>query len=249
MSRCVSPIFLRSQNRLVPCGRCWFCRSQVRAQWDFRLLVQASFSQGAYFLTLTYDDNNIPLTSNGFPTLFADHLTSYWKTLRNQGFSFSYFAIGEYGGRFGRPHYHVLLFMHRYFHPIYLKHFWRYGNVRIDACEPASIHYVCKFHVTPKERDVFSYVRRPFSRMSKGIGVEWLADHFYIDPPPSIRIGKNVYPFPRYFRKLLGISTDKDFVFDFPYIKDYQTSQYYTDYSNKKLSNYKIHSNEYIYKK
>lgn len=241
MSKCFQPLYLRKKNRLVPCGKCWFCLSQKRAEWDFRLLTEASYSACCFFLTLTYSNEFLPLY-HCMPTLYPRHLDLYWKTLRNHGFKFSYFVIGEYGGKFGRPHYHVLIFFPTsVVYPIYLKHFWLFGRVSIDKVEPASIHYVTKFHVMPKMPNSLSEVRRPFSRMSKGIGYQWLGDHCYFSPPPSIRIGKYSYPFPRYYRKLLGFDSS-DGVFSFPF-SDSSVSLYYKDFSERRLRSYHLHSN------
>jgi len=69
------------------------------------------------FLTLTYDDSHLPgAASDDFrqPGLDPDDLTKFFKRLRkrlNLGpEKLRYFACGEYGERFARPHYHVCLF-------------------------------------------------------------------------------------------------------------------------------------------
>ena len=60
------------------------------------------------FITLTYDDNNLP----SMRTLVKKDLTDFFKRLRKSlgDVKVRYFAVGEYGERFKRPHYHIILF-------------------------------------------------------------------------------------------------------------------------------------------
>jgi len=59
------------------------------------------------FITLTYSDENLPAKSS----LKKKHLQLFLKKLRKRLKSkIRYFAVGEYGDRKGRPHYHLILF-------------------------------------------------------------------------------------------------------------------------------------------
>lgn len=61
----------------------------------------------SYFITLTYSDEHLPEGGNLEPR----DLQLYWKRLRkNTGKSLRYFAVGEYGDRTRRPHYHAVVF-------------------------------------------------------------------------------------------------------------------------------------------
>lgn len=61
----------------------------------------------SYFITLTYSEKNIPENMS----LEKSHLQKFFKRLRKQLTSkVRYFAVGEYGTKKGRPHYHVILF-------------------------------------------------------------------------------------------------------------------------------------------
>lgn len=64
------------------------------------------------FLTLTYSDENLPLTSTGLGTLKFKHLQDWLKRLRKEiePLRIRYYAVGEYGEQTERPHYHVALF-------------------------------------------------------------------------------------------------------------------------------------------
>lgn len=44
----------------VPCGKCIICLQNRRKHWSFRLEQEYKTCQSAYFITLTYDDANLP---------------------------------------------------------------------------------------------------------------------------------------------------------------------------------------------
>jgi len=56
------------------------------------------------FATLTFDDEYLPREG-----VSVRDLQLFFKRLRKRG-RFRYYACGEYGEKFGRPHYHALLF-------------------------------------------------------------------------------------------------------------------------------------------
>lgn len=62
------------------------------------------------FITLTYDDDNLPWDGSLNPKHFQD----FMKRLRwhNRDKTIRYFHCGEYGENLKRPHYHALLFNH-----------------------------------------------------------------------------------------------------------------------------------------
>lgn len=45
----------------VPCGKCEACLQRKKADWVFRLLHEFNNSDSAYFITLTYNDDNVPV--------------------------------------------------------------------------------------------------------------------------------------------------------------------------------------------
>lgn len=74
-------------------------------QWAVRCMHEASLHERNCFLTLTYDDAHVPRC------LEPDDLRNFWKRLRRRTKAkLSYFACGEYGERYGRPHYHACVF-------------------------------------------------------------------------------------------------------------------------------------------
>lgn len=94
----------------VPCGRCTGCRIDRSRQWAMRCLHEASLYPENCFITLTYDQQNVP---DSFGLQLRD-LQLFMKRLRKK-FStktIRFFACGEYGDENLRPHYHALLFNH-----------------------------------------------------------------------------------------------------------------------------------------
>ena len=92
----------------VACGSCRGCRADHAKQWQLRCIHEASLHERNSFLTLTYNDENLPVGG----TLRHSDFQKFMKRLRKYiaPQRVSYYMVGEYGGRIGRPHYHCLLF-------------------------------------------------------------------------------------------------------------------------------------------
>lgn len=60
---CTRPIRLRDSKQLVPCGKCYNCLANNRAQWTYRLNCENLASRFSLFVTLTYDNENLPFRS------------------------------------------------------------------------------------------------------------------------------------------------------------------------------------------
>lgn len=105
----VSPIQApeRAGAVTVPCGHCLGCRADQARGWAVRLMHEAQTREAAFFLTLTYEDEELP--PNG--SLRAEDLSAFFKRLRKRfpSRSLSYFGAGEYGPKTDRPHYHSVL--------------------------------------------------------------------------------------------------------------------------------------------
>lgn len=105
---------------LIPCGQCLGCRIDYSKQWATRMICECKYHDKACFVTLTYDDMHVPLSSyvdkNGelqeSLTLRPDDLTRFWKRLRFHfpDVKIRYFAAGEYGETTHRPHYHAIIY-------------------------------------------------------------------------------------------------------------------------------------------
>ena len=105
--QCTHPIRL-GEGFVVPCGRCMACRVKRTEEWATRILHELSYWDCATFLTLTYDDDNVPIDGS----LRKEELQLYLKRLRKRldDRLIKYYAAGEYGDTTKRPHYHLIVF-------------------------------------------------------------------------------------------------------------------------------------------
>lgn len=126
------------QHFTVPCGKCSGCRRQTALTWATRCMHEAAQHTHNAYITLTYNDKHAPsdytLRHRDFQ-LFLKRLrnalckiadpaitalqarmldgTSYHASdigLTNTRATMRYYMAGEYGEKYGRPHFHALLF-------------------------------------------------------------------------------------------------------------------------------------------
>lgn len=56
------PNLLDANYKPVPCGKCAVCQIEKRKHWSTRLAQEASMYESSCFITLTYNDESIPVT-------------------------------------------------------------------------------------------------------------------------------------------------------------------------------------------
>lgn len=191
MAACDFPFYVknpafpaRSQDRQVPvpCGSCPECLKRRVSGWSFRLRQQEKVSRSALFITLTYDTKTIPITENGFTSLAKSDFQKFIKRLRkarsrllNAEWPVKYYAVGEYGSKTQRPHYHAIIF--NVMEDDILSA-WRNGECHVGSVTGASIAYTLKY--MQKGRIVPAHARddreKEFSLMSKGLGANYIDD-------------------------------------------------------------------------
>ena len=148
-------------------------------------------SQTAYFVTLTYNENEAPLTRSGL-SLAPNHITDYQKRLNintsRAGFRPSrYYTVGEYGGQTHRPHYHQILFSHvpqtMDMTDLVYKSWQGKGHISVYRAKPSALMYVAGYaQKRLKNRHKFredakkDARAKEFNRMSLGIGEAYLTD-------------------------------------------------------------------------
>lgn len=90
------------------CGQCIGCRIDRTREWAVRCVHETQSHETACFLTLTYNQDNLPWDGS----LVKSHLQNFFKRLRKEHPTkrIRYYSCGEYGDQLSRPHYHVCLF-------------------------------------------------------------------------------------------------------------------------------------------
>lgn len=165
----------------VPCGKCPHCRSNRASAWSFRLIQEDKRSLSSHFVTLTYATEHVPILRSGYMSLNKIDLQKFFKRLRKLSIQrLRYYAVGEYGGKTWRPHYHIILFNAR---PADIIRAWSLdghalGAVHFGNVSEASVGYTLKY-ITKKPRipvHINDDREREFSLMSKGIGENYLTE-------------------------------------------------------------------------
>lgn len=170
---CQSLKYLHYREIYVPCGRCAFCTATKRSDWALRLHYESKLHVGSSFVTLTYADPHL-VWNHGSSQLSKRHLQLFFKRLRKAGHKLRYYAVGEYGARTFRPHYHVILFSD--VADDLIRCAWTYGQVHIGTVSQASVMYCLGYCINGSSWKMRSGRERPFSLMSRrpGLGANYM---------------------------------------------------------------------------
>lgn len=92
----------------IPCGNCLGCRLDKANEWATRITCESKMHSKNCFITLTYNNNNLPKNLE----LKKKDIQDFIKRLRYYypDINIKYFGCGEYGPKGGRPHYHLAIF-------------------------------------------------------------------------------------------------------------------------------------------
>lgn len=158
---------------MVPCGRCAFCLATRRSDWSTRLEYEAKLHLDRAFVTLTYADAHLTW-KNSKSQLVKSDLQKWFKKVRKAGYKVRYYAVGEYGSKTHRPHYHVLLF--GFVPESVIRSSWSLGMVHIGKVTQASISYCLKYMVNGSGMDMRGR-EKPYNTMSRrpGLGHNYLS--------------------------------------------------------------------------
>lgn len=200
---------------LVRCGKCIPCLVSKRNDWSFRLEQEYKYSKSAVFITLTYDQKHLPSDQ----CISKRDLQLFMKRLRkhDKSNSIRYFAVGEYGSHYGRPHYHVLLFNTS---ETDVRKAWvdskgrPIGIVHVGTVTAASVAYVTKY-IVQAGGEIDGRVK-PFTLMSRkyGIGGKYLTDemvawHREDDRNYAIRDGQKI-ALPKFYKDKIFYGKQKE---------------------------------------
>lgn len=120
----------------VPCGTCVGCLSTRAQHWALRSHLEAMDHRQTCVATLTYDDAYLP------NALQKRDLQLFLKRLRKRNeHTIRYFACGEYGELYGRPHYHAILFGLSSGDSS-INDAWQLGRIDTDNASIPAINYI-----------------------------------------------------------------------------------------------------------
>lgn len=141
----------------IACGQCINCKLNRAQGWAIRCMNEASLHEKNSFITLTYNEKNLPSP----PSLVLEDWQKFVKRLRKKiGIQIRFFHSGEYGSLYRRPHYHAVIFGYdfpdkTYFktvhggHKLYvseeLAQLWPYGIHSIGNVTHDSVNYVARY--------------------------------------------------------------------------------------------------------
>lgn len=160
----------------------------------------------SYFVTLTYNEANLPVNDEGESCLVKRDLQLWLKRLRKLH-SVRYYAVGEYGTKYGRAHYHAIVFSST---PIHFDTFvstWKNGFVHLGEVNSKSISYVAKYVFSNKAE---AGRNRPpqFALMSRRPGIGFSK----IDKLPKrnfVYLNGHKKRLPRYYKDKLLTKEEK----------------------------------------
>jgi len=156
-------------------------------------------------------------------------LQKFIKRIRNntQRRSIRYYAVGEYGGKTWRPHYHAIIFDVT---PEEVTKAWRAENPKTNRYEPIghihfgtvsddSIAYTAKYMYKPKRVPLHENDDRTpeFSLMSKGMGLNYLTpaiiDYHETTQSSFVTLpGGYIQPLPRIYRDRIFTPEEREHI-------------------------------------
>lgn len=212
---CTSPFLLKRGDSVVelPCGRCLACRIARSREWASRIVHEMVYYKDTCFICLTYSDEFLPVDYG----LHKDHLQKFFKRLRkNSKISLRYFACGEYGDQFGRPHFHAIIFGLGLSqdHKKFIQDAWTLGRIHFGTVTFNSARYVAgyvlKKYNGKMADDVYKGRGAPFCLMSKGIGRRFvLENRDYLEQNLGFTVQGSPVGLPRYYKNLCVRDEDK----------------------------------------
>lgn len=201
----------------LPCGQCLHCRINQTRVWTHRILLEQRVSAESAFVTLTYDDENLPDDQ----CLVKSHLQNFLKKYRRhvEPTKTRYFAVGEYGEKTLRPHYHIALFSNAYICPTSIEQAWDKGFNMVGTITSDSARYITGYVVkklTDRNNDKLHQRTPEFMTSSKqkgGIGLNAIKQiakqlnenrFFNASVLNQINVGGKAAPLGRYLTKKLA---------------------------------------------
>lgn len=217
---------LKGEPESVPCGYCTGCRLDKARDWAVRCIHESQMHDENTYLTLTYANNEIPKYG-----LSKKHFKNFMKKLRRYGetihkHNLKFYACGEYGDQFQRPHYHACIFGLEFpdkefwnfsktgfkmYRSQALEKLWTKGYSTIGDLTLETAGY-CARYIQKKvygdidvQADHYNGLLPEFALMSRkpGIGHSWFEKYSNdVFPKDGFHINGRFYKPPRYYDNL-----------------------------------------------
>lgn len=193
-----------------PCGKCPLCIRKRLSTWIFRIEKEMERSTNSQFITLTYDNEHLPADKS----VNKRDIQLFLKRLRkNQSLRggehhqpIRYIAVSEYGTKYARPHYHLLLFNSPSHQEITKA--WGAGITTSTPITLGRIRYVFKYIAKAKTGTKLGLAKE-FQLTSKGIGANYLTPAMIdyhnrqIENCYIVKKDGHTLPIPKYYKTKL----------------------------------------------
>lgn len=198
----------------LPCGKCDACLATRSREWALRCMHEAFDNEHNCFITLTYNDENLPADN----ALHKDHFQKFMKRLRKRFGKCRFFACGEYGDQGSRPHYHAILFgldfnatcrlndgVNWFKYSPELADLWKFGFSSVGECNFQTCAYVARYCVKKLGKEELGDRAKEFVLMSNrpGIGRKYAEDNTFqnLESGFCVSQGRKI-KVPRYYDKV-----------------------------------------------
>lgn len=206
-----------------PCGKCPACRRARTREWANRIVHELGYWDKSCFLTLTYDNEHLP------EMLDKRQLQLFIKRMRKavEPVKIKYFACGEYGELYHRPHYHLIVFGIAKDDPFFIfknqvagKNYftcdqWPYGFIDVGSVTYKSAAYVAGYIQKKLGKEAYGKKTPPFQIQSQGIGRRYVDDNLrQLVSNVGFTMNGTKCSLPRYYRKVLGDKIEQEVLND-----------------------------------
>lgn len=204
----------------LPCGKCPECCKDYYTMWATRGSRELANWDCSLFVTLTYNEENLPENNSLNKKDVQDFLKRLKKNRSSKENPIRQIYCGEYGTLTGRPHYHLILFNcdfadkknhyrtdsgHQVFTSKTLTALWGKGNVEFGFAEPSSIAYLFKYVLKKKTRKE----KQAGPLIIERDGITYEVDHEFIEASRNPGIGAHLRDSPSLKKGYLTVNGSK----------------------------------------
>lgn len=147
----------------IGCGNCIECRKQKAREWQVRLHEELKVHKYAYFITLTFSEEELTKLCEEYETEMANEIATkavrrFLERYRKKyGHSLKHWLITERGHQgTERIHLHGILFPEEELNNEIIANIWKYGMTFTgDYCNNKTINYIIKYvtKIDPMHKD------------------------------------------------------------------------------------------------